>query len=333
MRGKLLSVEGLRTYFFTSGGVVKAVDDVSFDILRGETLGLVGESGSGKTTVAHSIMRIIPRPAGKIIDGRIEFDGHGNLLELSETEMRKIRGSVISMSFQDPMTYLNPVLAVGEQIEEAIRLHEEISASDAKAKAIDLMRSVGIGSAEIRAREYPHQMSGGMRQRILLAMAISCQPELLIADEPTTALDVITQVEILRLMKDLKDRLGISLLVITHDLGVVANLCDKVAIMYAGHMMEVGTMADIFTDSKHPYTRALLESIPRIDAGDRRLVTIEGSIPKLTDPPSGCVFHPRCGYSQSQCRITSPGLEPVSEGDHKTACILWKDIYASRYSG
>jgi oligopeptide/dipeptide ABC transporter ATP-binding protein len=324
---KLLSIQDLQTCFFTSSGVVKAVDHVSLDIARGETLGIVGESGSGKTTVALSIMRLVPSPPGKIIGGRIDLAGYGNLVELDETELRKIRGSVIAMSFQDPMTYLNPVLTVGRQVVEAILLHNDMTRSDATARAIQIMRHVGIGSPEMRAREYPHQMSGGMRQRILLAMAISCQPRLLIADEPTTALDVITQAGILRLLKNLKDELGISLLIVSHDLGVVANLCDRIGIMYAGHMMEIGNTAEVFERSRHPYTRALLESIPRVDTGKKRLAVIDGAIPRLTDLPNGCVFNPRCAFAQPECKVTNPPLEIAAE-DHKTACLLWKQIYS-----
>jgi len=324
---KLLSIQDLETCFFTSAGVVKAVDHVSFDVARGETLGLVGESGSGKTTVALSIMRLVPSPPGKVVGGRIDLDGYGNIVDLSEAELRKIRGSVIAMSFQDPMTYLNPVLTVGKQIVEAIMLHENITRPDATARAIEIMKRVGIGSAEMRVREYPHQMSGGMRQRILLAMAISCQPRLLIIDEPTTALDVITQAGILRLLQTLKDELGISLLIVSHDLGVVANLCDRVAIMYAGRMMEIGKTVDVFERSRHPYTRALLSSIPRVETGKKRLAVIEGAIPRLTSLPNGCVFHPRCEFAQPECKATVPSLEIVTK-DHNTGCLLWKQIYS-----
>ena len=308
----------------TSSGVVKAVDHVNLDIAPGETLGIVGESGSGKSTLAFSIMHLVS-PPGKIVGGRIDLSGYGNIVEMNESELRRIRGSVIAMSFQDPMTYLNPVLTVGEQIVEAILLHNNLTPSDALTRAIQLMKRVGIGSPELRAKEYPHQMSGGMRQRILLAMAISCQPRLLIADEPTTALDVITQVGILRLLKDLKNELGISLLIVSHDLGVVASLCERIAIMYAGQMMETGSTTDVFEASRHPYTRALLDTIPRVDVGKKRLATIDGSIPRLTDLPSGCVFHPRCTFARHECQTTIPPLQAVSEG-HKTACLLWKKI-------
>lgn len=326
MKSTLLSIKNLKTHFFTGSGQVKAVDGVDLEIPRGESVGLVGESGSGKSTIALSIMRLVPDPPGKIIGGQIELDGYGDLVTISEDKMRKIRGSVISMSFQDPMTFLNPVLTVGEQIQESILLHTEMTRSEAKRRAIEVMRLVDIASPEIRINEYPHQMSGGMRQRILLAIAISCQPRLLIADEPTTALDVVTQIEILRLLKNLKDELEMALLVISHDLGVVANLCNRVGIMYAGQMMEVGDAVDIFKKSRHPYTKALLDAIPRVDRGKDRLVTIEGSIPTLTEVPSGCVFHPRCTSVRQECKSTIPRLEPVTD-NHKTACLFWKDIF------
>ena len=322
MPQRLLSINDLRTHFFTLTGVVKAVDGVSFSIDKGETLGLVGESGSGKTVTALSIMRLIPRP-GKIVSGSAEFEGIGNLVSKTESEMRRIRGKNIAMSFQDPMTYLNPVLKVGDQIAETICLHQNMSTREAKEEAIDSMRLVGIPSPEARAKEYPHQMSGGMRQRIMLAMALSCQPELLIADEPTTALDVIIQDEILSLMKDLK--LNNSLLIITHDLGVVAELSDRVAIMYAGHLMENAHTRILFKRPRNPYTQALLESIPRVDWGKRRLRAIQGSIPDMISPPSGCRFHPRCSYVEAVCRDEVPRLQEVEPG-HWTACHRWQEI-------
>jgi len=318
----LLRIRGLKTYFFTSSGVVNAVDGVDLDIGKGETVGLVGESGSGKTVTALSIMRLIPQPPGRIVHGEVLLEGD-DLLKKTEHEMRKIRGDRVAMSFQDPMTYLNPVIRVGDQIAEAIMLHQQASRSEAVKKAVDAMEMVQIPSAADRAREYPHQLSGGMRQRILIAIAICCNPDLLIADEPTTALDVITQDQILELMRDLKNRIGSSLLLITHDLGIVGELADHVAVMYAGNLLEYGDVNTILRRPRHPYTSGLLESTPRIDWGKRRLKMIPGTIPDMVHPPAGCRFHPRCAQAKASCVSEQPKLIEIEAG-HMVACHTTK---------
>ena len=292
----LASIQDLRTQFETSLGVVQAVDGVSFDIQRGETLGLVGESGSGKSVTALSIMRLVHAIGGHIVSGRIEFNGLGNLLEKDEGEMRGIRGKQIAMSFQDPMTYLNPVLRIGDQIAETISLHQSVTRRQAWDGAIEAMNLVGIPSPQDRVNDYPHQFSGGMRQRLLLAIAVACKPKLLIADEPTTALDVIVQDEILELLKDLKAKVGTTVMIITHDLGMVAELADRVVVMYAGKVLEIAETAALFKKPLNPYTEALIQSIPRIEWGKRRLRTIEGNIADPIKPPPGCRFSPRCQY-------------------------------------
>jgi peptide/nickel transport system ATP-binding protein/oligopeptide transport system ATP-binding protein len=321
---EVLNVNNLKTYFYTLGGVIKAVNDVSFNLLRGETTGLVGESGSGKTVTALSIMRLIRSP-GKILEGSINLEGQGNILSLSEEEMRSIRGSRIAMTFQDPMTYLNPVLKVGDQVSEAIMIHQNVSKTEAIEKTIDILNLVKIPEARKRVNEYPHQMSGGMRQRILIAIAISCRPSVLIADEPTTALDVIVQREILDLLKDLKQELGTSMLLITHDLAIVAEVTEKVIVMYAGRLCESAKTETIFKDPKHPYTRSLLKAIPRPDTEQTRLATIKGNIPRMTHIPSGCVFHPRCPYMIEECKNIIPEMESVEAG-HLAACIRLGEI-------
>lgn len=318
----MLRIRGLKTYFFTSSGVVNAVDGVDLDIGKGETVGLVGESGSGKTVTALSIMRLIPQPPGRIVHGEVLLEGD-DLLKKTEHEMRKIRGDRVAMSFQDPMTYLNPVIRVGDQIAEAIMLHQQASRSEAVKKAVDAMEMVQIPSAADRAREYPHQLSGGMRQRILIAIAICCNPDLLIADEPTTALDVITQDQILELMRDLKNRIGSSLLLITHDLGIVGELADHVAVMYAGNLLEYGDVNTILRRPRHPYTSGLLESTPRIDWGKRRLKMIPGTIPDMVHPPAGCRFHPRCAQAKASCVSEQPKLIEIEAG-HMVACHTTK---------
>lgn len=318
----MLRIRGLKTYFFTSSGVVNAVDGVDLDIGKGETVGLVGESGSGKTVTALSIMRLIPQPPGRIVHGEVLLEGD-DLLKKTEHEMRKIRGDRVAMSFQDPMTYLNPVIRVGDQIAEAIMLHQQVSRSEAVKKAVDAMEMVQIPSAADRAREYPHQLSGGMRQRILIAIAICCNPDLLIADEPTTALDVITQDQILELMRDLKNRIGSSLLLITHDLGIVGELADHVAVMYAGNLLEYGDVNTILRRPRHPYTSGLLESTPRIDWGKRRLKMIPGTIPDMVHPPAGCRFHPRCAQAKASCVSEQPKLIEIEAG-HMVACHTTK---------
>jgi oligopeptide/dipeptide ABC transporter ATP-binding protein len=322
----LLSIQDLRTHFFTSTGVVKAVDGISFDLQRGQTLGVVGESGSGKSVTALTVMRLIPSPPGRIVSGRIEFAGLGNLTEKTEQEMRQIRGKHISMSFQDPMTYLNPVLRIADQIAEAVLLHGQATKREAYDRAVEAMRLVGIPSPEVRAKDYPHQLSGGMRQRILLAIAVSCNPQLLIADEPTTALDVIVQDEILELLRDLKKKLGMTVMVITHDLGVVAELTDQVVVMYAGKVMEEGETLDVFKNPINPYTEGLLRSIPRVDWGKKQLNVIEGNIPDVVDPPPGCRFHPRCPYVAKLCQEAEPAVVELKPR-HRTACHFAGKIY------
>lgn len=322
----ILDIRGLQTQFETSMGTVHAVDGIDLSLRQGEALGLVGESGSGKTAMALSIMRLIPQPPGRIVGGSVYLDGVGALLKLSEKEMRQVRGKYIAMTFQDPLSYLNPVFRVGDQIVEAILLHQQtVSRSQAKGIAVELIRSVGISSPETRINAYPHQLSGGMRQRVLIAIALACQPRVLIADEPTTALDVITQHEILALMADLVQRQNLTLMIITHGLGIAAELCDRIAIMYAGRIMEIGSTRQILVGSKNPYTRALLSAIPRIDQVGQRVQPIEGSIPSLINPPSGCRFHPRCQYGDSICLAERPPLEEIS-AQHFTACHFWRSL-------
>ena len=325
MTDRLLNISHLKTHFYTSIGVVRAVDGINLEIGKNETVGLVGESGSGKSVTALSVMRVIP-PPGKIVEGEILFEGE-DLLKKTERQMRAIRGGKIAMTFQDPMTYLNPVIRVGEQLTEAIMLHEKVSKSKAMKKAVDALETVRIASPADRVRDYPHQLSGGMRQRVLIAMSICCNPRLLIADEPTTALDVITQGEIIDLMKDLRSRLESSVLIISHDMGIVAELADYVAVMYAGKIAEYGDSVAIFKRTGHPYTAALLDSIPRVDVGRRRLKTIDGSIPDLVAPPSGCRFHPRCPYANEICRREVPELSEVERG-HSVACWHYDDLKA-----
>jgi peptide/nickel transport system ATP-binding protein/oligopeptide transport system ATP-binding protein len=315
----LLRVRDLKTYFFTSLGLVKAVDGVSFKIHKGEVLGLIGESGSGKSVTALSIMNLIPSPPGKIVDGQVLLDDF-DLLQTKESEMWKIRGKRIAMSFQDPMTYLNPVHRIGDQIAEAIIIHQKLRKSEAFEKAIEIMELVQIPDAPQKARDYPHMLSGGMRQRVLLAMALSCNPELIIADEPTTALDVIVQANILDLLKELKLKLNLSMLLISHDLGVVARLADRVAIMYAGRIMEYGEITTIFDSPKNPYTIGLLDSLPRIEEDQEKLISIPGDIPDMINPPSGCRFNPRCSHAISRCREEVPSLIEY-EKDHLVACF------------
>jgi len=320
--GNLLEIQNLRTYFDIRGHVAKAVDDASLAIGKGETLGLVGESGCGKSVTAHSIMQLIPQPPGQIVGGKIFFEGQ-NILELSEAKMRKIRGCRISMIFQEPMTSLNPVFSVGDQVGEVIRLHEKLSRSGTRNRVIQMFQLVGIPEPEKRLSNYPHQMSGGMRQRVMIAMALSCNPDLLIADEPTTALDVTIQSQILDLMMELQQRIGMAILLITHDLGVVAEVCEWVAVMYAGVIVEYGNIRSIYKDPKHPYTTGLLNTIPKIDESGSMLKEIEGEVPRLIHPPSGCRFHPRCAYAMEQCSRKKPDEYQV--GDlHTTACFLYQ---------
>ena len=316
----LLDVRGLVTEFHSSEGVFKAVDGVSFSVSRGETLGIVGESGCGKSVTSLSVMGLIPRPPGKIPAGEIVFEGR-DLLTLSARQMRDVRGNDISMIFQEPMTSLNPVYTVGQQIMEGILLHEDISEADARARAIEMLRLVRIPSPEGRVDDYPHQMSGGMRQRVVIAIALACDPQVLIADEPTTALDVTIQAQILDLMRDLRERTGTAIMLITHDLGVIAELADRVVVMYAGKVVEEARVGDLFTDPQHPYTLGLLGSIPKMDVDEVRLATIEGSVPNPYNMPAGCKFNPRCPFADDKCRQEVPALIEVKPG-HKVAC--WK---------
>ncbi len=320
---ELLRVKNLKTYFFTHEGTVKAVDGVSFSVKKGETLSIVGESGSGKSVTALSIMRLVPNPPGKIIDGEIVFDGI-NLLNLSEKDMIKIRGKRISMIFQEPMTSLDPVFTVGHEIMEALILHQGMDKKTAREKAIELLRTVGIPDPEKRVDNYPHEMSGGMRQRVMIAMALSCNPDLLIADEPTTALDVTIQAQILRLMKELTKKFNTALILITHDLGVVAETADNVIVMYAGHIMEYANVMELFENPLHPYTSGLSKAIPRLDTESEYLETIEGTVPNLAHPPSGCPFHPRCKYKKPECERELPELIEVKE-NHWVRCHLYKE--------
>lgn len=317
----ILEVQNLSTHFFTRAGTIKAADDVSFDIERGSTLALVGESGSGKSVTSLSIIRLVP-PPGKITAGRIMFNGR-DLLKLTEEEMRRLRGSEIAMIFQDPMTSLNPVFTVGDQIAEAIELHARVSKRQAWAGAVEMMTRVRIPDAERRASDYPHQLSGGMRQRVMIAMALSCKPKLLIADEPTTALDVTIQAEILELLKILRDDFDLAMLLITHDLGVVAETADRVAVMYAGRIVEEAPVRQIFGNPRHPYTEGLLRSVPKLTEQGirrRRLETIEGTVPNLLHLPEGCKFAPRCAYVIDQCTAADvPLLQVIDE--HRARCI------------
>ena len=316
----VLSVRDLRTYFYTRWGVVKAVDGVSYDLRRGETLGVVGESGSGKSVTALSLMKLVPTPPGKIVEGRILLDGE-DLVPLDEASMEKVRGSKIAMILQDPMTSLNPVLSIGDQVMEAIRIHQRLRRDGAVRRAIEVLKRVKIPAAEVRLRDYPHQLSGGMRQRVAGAIGISCQPLVLIADEPTTALDVTIQAQYLRLLKELQRDSGLSIIFITHDFGVVAKMCDRVAVMYAGRIVEQGDVRQIFNHPSHPYTEALLGSVPKLEEDVERLYAIAGQPPVLYDLPPGCPFAPRCPYAYEPCRGEYPPTVPVQEG-HTASC--WK---------
>ena len=314
----VLKVENLRTYFRTRWGEVKAVDGVSFELRKGETLGIVGESGSGKSVTVLSMMRLIPIPPGRIVEGTITLDGE-DLLQLSESEMSKVRGSKIALIIQDPMTSLNPVFTIGNQVTEAIRIHQDIPKRSVMEKALEVLRKVNILAAETRIRDYPHQLSGGMRQRVVGAIGISCQPLVLIADEPTTSLDVTIQAQYLKLLRDLQQESGMSLIFITHDFGIVAKMCDRVAVMYAGKIVEVGSVRDIFNKPSHPYTEALLASVPKMEEDVDRLYAIEGQPPLLHDLPVGCSFADRCPYVMDRCREEYPPEFPVDEG-HYSAC-------------
>jgi peptide/nickel transport system ATP-binding protein/oligopeptide transport system ATP-binding protein len=311
----LLEIKNLSVNFFVDKGIAQAVQNVSFSIKKGQTFALVGESGCGKSVTALSIMKLIPSPPGKIVNGEILM-GNRNLLDLNETTMRAIRGNKIAMIFQEPMTSLNPVYPIGEQIAEAIRLHQRKDSDQAWAEAIKILDDVGIPNADQRVEEYPHQMSGGMRQRVMIAMAVSCRPKLLIADEPTTALDVTIQAQILDLLDDLQKQNGMSILLITHDLGVVAERADDVAVMYASKIAELCDSQRLFEKPLHPYTQGLLKSLPRLGITSERLQTIQGTVPDPTDFPTGCKFHPRCpvGCDDSRCQSKEPELREVEQG-------------------
>jgi oligopeptide/dipeptide ABC transporter ATP-binding protein len=316
----LLDVRHLSTQFTTGGGIVRAVDDVSWDVREGETVALVGESGCGKSVSALSVMRLIAAPAGRIVGGEIWFGGR-DLLRLSEEEMRRVRGREIAMVFQEPMTSLNPVLSVGRQLTEGVEIHLGADPARARARAEELLHMVGIPDPGRRLRQYPHQFSGGMRQRMMIAMALACEPSLVLADEPTTALDVTIQAQILELMKSLSRRLGVAMLIITHNLGVVARYADRVNVMYAGRIMEQGSAKELYAHPRHPYTLGLLRSVPRLDAPRRaRLDPIDGQPPDLARLPAGCAFAPRCAFRVERCLVERPVLRPAGDDGHVSAC-------------
>ena len=316
----LLDVQNLQTHFVTGAGVVRAVDGVSWDVAEGETVALVGESGCGKSVSALSVMRLIAGPAGRIVDGRVLFKGR-DLLTLSEEEMRRVRGREIAMIFQEPMTSLNPVLTIGRQLTEGLEIHLGMAPAAARTRAAELLAMVGIPDPERRLPQYPHQFSGGMRQRMMIAMALACEPALILADEPTTALDVTIQAQILELLKDLSRRLGVAMLIITHNLGVVARYADRVNVMYAGRIVERGTARELYANPRHPYTRGLLRSVPRLDVPRRqRLDPIHGQPPDLTRLPPGCAFAPRCAFRVARCLAEIPALRAIENGSHVSAC-------------
>ncbi len=321
--GALLEIKNLKTRFFTQDGVVHAVNGISLYLNEGETLGLVGESGCGKSVSMLSVLRLIPQPPGKIVGGEVWFEGK-DLLKISEDEIRKIRGNKIAMIFQDPMTSLNPVLTIGQQLGEPLMLHMGMSKKEAREESIRLLKMVGIPEAEKRIDDYPHQFSGGMRQRVMIAMALACNPKILIADEPTTALDVTIQAQIIDLVKRLRDEIGMAIIWITHDLGIIAGLAQRVNVMYAGFIIETAPVKKLYGDPRHPYTMGLLRSVPRLDAPVKeKLTPIEGLPPDLIGLPPGCPFAPRCEYVIDRCLEENPPLEPV-DTDHSVAC--WVDV-------
>ncbi|MEC5424481.1 ABC transporter ATP-binding protein [Virgibacillus sp. C22-A2] len=317
---KILEVKDLHVTFTTYGGTVKAVRGVDFYLNKGETLAIVGESGCGKSVTSNAIMRLIPNPPGRISNGEILFKGK-DLTRVSEKKMRSIRGVDISMIFQDPMTALNPTLTIGTQLMEGLRQHKDVTGSQAKEKALEMMDLVGIPNPEERLKQYPHQFSGGMRQRIVIAIALICEPELLIADEPTTALDVTIQAQILELFEKIQNQMGVSIILITHDLGVVAKIADRIAVMYAGKIIEVGTKREIFYDPQHPYTQGLLNSVPRLDLQGEKLTPIEGTPPDLFSPPEGCPFTARCPFAMEVCNKVYPNSSQLTDS-HKVDCWL-----------
>jgi len=321
--GTLLQVKGLKTQFFTQDGIVKAVNGIAYDLNEGETLGLVGESGCGKSVSVLSLMRLIPQPPGRIVGGEAWFQGR-DLLTMDSEEIRSVRGNKIAMIFQDPMTSLNPVLTINQQVSEALELHLGMDKNQARERTVELLELVRIPAAADRIDDYPHQFSGGMRQRVMIAMGLSCNPQLLIADEPTTALDVTIQAQIIELVKQLKDEIGMAVIWITHDLGVVAGLADRVNVMYAGYIIESADVKDVYGDPRHPYTLGLLGSIPRLDADRKtKLTPIDGLPPDLIDMPAGCPFAPRCVYAIERCLEEMPTLETIARG-HTVAC--WVDV-------
>jgi peptide/nickel transport system ATP-binding protein len=324
MSAPLLDIRGLKTHFKTDDGMVRAVDGVDIMIGRGETVGVVGESGCGKTVTAMSILKLVPMPPGIIVDGKIVFEGR-DLVPLDSEAMDEIRSKEIAIVFQEPMTSLNPVYTIGEQIAEVVRRHEGLSRQEAMGKTIEMLRLVQIPNPERRVRDYPHQFSGGMRQRVMIAMALSCNPKLLIADEPTTALDVTIQAQILDLLQDMKSRFGMAIMLITHAMGVVAETAQRVVVMYAGKVIEEASVEKLFAQPRHPYTQGLIRSIPRIDRAatkKARLEAIGGVVPSLLDPPPGCRFAARCKFASAKCYEAVPPLLPVEDG-HKVACVLY----------
>lgn len=329
MSERLLSVENLVTAFQTEEGEIRAVDGVSFSVEKGRTLGIVGESGCGKTVTALSIIQLLPRPAATILGGQILFEGE-DLVKVETDRLHKVRGNRIGMIFQEPMTALNPVHRVGRQITEALKLHRNLSDAEALAAAVKMLERVGIPSPEVRVTEYPHQLSGGMRQRVMIAMALICDPALVIADEPTTALDVTIQAQILGLLQEMQDQLGTSIILITHDLGVIAETCDDVVVMYAGRIAEKGTVDDVFNRPRHPYTRGLLASIPRLSTPRKsRLSTIDGMVPALTEMPAGCRFNNRCPHADAHCVADYPDIADAKDG-HLVACHKWRELENAR---
>ncbi|RDY28271.1 ABC transporter ATP-binding protein [Romboutsia weinsteinii] len=318
----IIDIKDLVVHYETNDGIVEAVNGVSISIDRGKTLGIVGETGAGKTTMALSILRLVQNPPGKIKSGVIELEGEDIFL-YTEAEMENIRGDKVSMIFQDPMTSLNPVIPIGDQIAEVIQIHENISSKEAMEKTKDMLALVGIHPN--RANEYPHQFSGGMKQRVIIAIALACNPKLLIADEPTTALDVTIQAQVLDLMKTLKEKYNTAMMMITHDLGIVAEVCDEVAIMYAGKIVEKGTLEDIFNNTKHPYTEGLFNSLPNIEKRGEMLIPIKGLMPDPTNLPKGCQFHPRCMYAQEECSIKVPTIKQLSD-THYVSCLAYENV-------
>lgn len=328
----LLEVKGLKTQFFTQDGVVHAVNGISYHLNEGETLAIVGESGSGKSVGVMSLIRLIPTPPGRIVAGEVIFDGR-DLRRMTDDEIRRVRGGHIAMIFQDPMTSLNPVLTIGSQIMEPLQLHLGMDKNQARKRAIELLEMVGIPGAASRLSDYPHQFSGGMRQRVMIAMGLSCNPQVLIADEPTTALDVTIQAQIIELMKSLKDQIGMAIIWITHDLGVVAGLAERVLVMYAGFIVEEAEVHELYSDPHHPYTLGLLRSVPRLDLGkDKRLIPIDGLPPDLIDLPKGCPFAPRCSFRTDKCTEENPPMEALSP-TRRVACWNWKEVVAHTKEG